>query len=94
MAGDEVRGRGLAVGAGHGDDRQLGTGTAEERIGERRHGVTRISGDRLRQRDIELALDDEGHGAALDRLGGVIVAVARAPRTHTNSAPGVTASAR
>ena len=67
--------RRLAVGAGHTDDLELPGRLPEERVGRDRHRSAHVGYDELRHRDVELAPDDEGSRAPLDRLPGEIVPV-------------------
>jgi hypothetical protein len=77
---DQERGGGLAVGAGHAGDLQRRGRVGVERRGGGRHRLAHRWHEDLRHAEAQPALDDERDRAAPDRVGSVVMAVAREPR--------------
>ena len=73
--GQQVSGRGLAVGAGDGGDAQLARRIAEEQRRHEGHGVPRSGHEDLGDGQGERAFADEGDRPGGDRLGGEVVPV-------------------
>ena len=76
---EEVHRRGLAVRAGDADDVERVGRVAVERGGDGAIATRASLDDDLRHVDGKRALDEQRDRAALDRLGGEVVAVDEAP---------------
>ena len=72
---EEKRRRRLPVRAGHAGHLELARRSAEEGIRRERHTQACIRDDELGHVEVELPLDEQGDGPALDRLRGEVVAV-------------------
>ena len=72
------------------DHLQLGGGIAVEAGGRGAHRRAHVGHDQLGHAELQRALADQRHGAALDGVGSEVVAVRAEPGTQKKSAPGVT----
>ncbi len=68
--------------------RSSALGSPNEPRRDRCHRRPRVGDDELRDVEVELALDDERHGAGLDHGGAKSWPSAVLPRTQKNSVPG------
>ena len=87
---DQERGRRLPVRARDAGHLELPRRPTEEDVRREGHGAARVGDDELGHRQVERPLDEERDGAALDRVGGEVVAVGALAGTQTKSAPGST----